>query len=107
MVFRAAGASRALVSARFNRFYEKSKAGDIVSNVAGLLDIATGSVESGLEFQAYALSDGVTAYDGLRQLPNGVALTFTPMWRISWCLPNMPGADAPLSIRGQHPFAAR
>ena len=68
VVFRAAGAFRALVSARLNRFYEKSKAGDIVANVAGLLDIATGSLESGLEFQAYAFSDGVTAYDGLRQL---------------------------------------
>ena len=68
VAFRAAGAARALVSARFNRFYEKSKAGDIVSNVAGLLDIPTGNVEPGLEFQAYALGDGVTTFDALRQL---------------------------------------
>lgn len=66
--FRAAGASRALVAARFNRLYEKSKAGDIVTNVAGLLDVPAGSVEPGLEFPAYALSDGVTLWDGLRQL---------------------------------------
>ncbi|MBW8873919.1 MAG: hypothetical protein JF614_03070 [Acidobacteria bacterium] len=68
VAFRAAGAARALVNARFNRFFEKSKAGDIVANVAGLLDVATGSVEPGLEFQAYAFSDGVTTWDGLRQL---------------------------------------
>jgi phage protein D len=68
VALRAASASRALVGTRLNRFYEKSKAGDIVSHVAGLLDVATGSVESGLEFQAYALSDGMTAYDGLRRL---------------------------------------
>jgi hypothetical protein len=68
VAFRAAGASRALVGARLNRLYEKSKAGDIVSNIAGLLDIATGSVEAGLEFQAYAFSDSVSAYDELRQL---------------------------------------
>src|SRR5262245_7698942 len=65
---RASGASRALVGARLNRVYEKSTAGDIVADVAGLLDIATGPMEAGLDFQAYAFSDGVTAYDGLRQL---------------------------------------
>src|SRR5436305_3169958 len=68
VAFRAAGAARALVNARLNRFFEKSTAGDIVSNLAGLLDVATGSVEPGLEFQAYAFSDGVTPRDGLRQL---------------------------------------
>ena len=68
VAFRAAGAFRALVRARLNRFFEKSTAGDMVSNVAGLLDMATGSVEAGLEFQAYAFSDDVSAYDGLRQL---------------------------------------
>ncbi|RPJ00849.1 MAG: hypothetical protein EHM39_04215 [Chloroflexi bacterium] len=64
----ASGAFHKLVGARFNRFYEKSKAGDIVSDIAGLLDISTGSVESGLEFPAYAFSGGLNAYDSLRQL---------------------------------------
>jgi hypothetical protein len=68
VAFRAAGAARALVNARCNRFFEKSKAGDIVADLAGLLDVATGNVEPGLEFQAYAFSDGVTPWDGLRQL---------------------------------------
>lgn len=65
---RAAGAHRALVSARLNRVYEKAKAGDIVTNVAGLLAVATERVEPGLEFHAYALSHGMTAYDALHQL---------------------------------------
>ncbi len=65
---RAAGAHRALVSARLNRLYEKSKAGDIVSNVAGLLNVAPGRIEPGLQFQAYALSDGMTAYEALHRL---------------------------------------
>ncbi len=64
----AVGAFHRLVGARFNRFYEKSKAGDIVSDIAGLLDISTGTVESGLEFPAYAFSGGLNAYDSLRQL---------------------------------------
>jgi phage protein D len=68
VALRAAGAFRALVGARLNRFFEKSKAGDMVSSMAGLLDMTTGSVEAGLEFQAYAFSDAVSAYDGLRQL---------------------------------------
>src|SRR5436305_10200297 len=68
VAFRAAGAARALVNARLNRFFEKSTAGDIVTDLAGLLDVVTGSVEPGLEFQAYAFSDGVTPWDGLRQL---------------------------------------
>ena len=68
MCLRASGCFRSLVSARFNRLFEKSKAGDIALDIAGLVQIATGSVESGMEFQAYALNDGVTAYEGLRQL---------------------------------------
>ncbi len=68
VAIRAASRFRGLVSARFNRYFEKPKAGDIVSDVAGLLDIGTGSVEPGLEFPTFALSDGVTAYDALRGL---------------------------------------
>jgi phage protein D len=68
VAIRAASAFRGLVSERFNRFFEKPKAGDIVSDVAGLVDVRTGDVEPGLEFPTYALSDGVTAYDALRTL---------------------------------------
>lgn len=64
----AAGSFHKLVTARLNLFFEKTKAGDIVSDVAGQLEIATGNVESGLEFPAYALSDSLTAYDSLRNL---------------------------------------
>lgn len=64
----AVGAFHKLLGARFNLFYEKSKAGDIASDVAGRLEMATGSVEAGLEFPAYALSDSLNTYDSLRRL---------------------------------------
>ena len=72
----AAGGFQKLVGARCNLFYEKSKAGDIVSDVAGSLSVATGNVESGLEFPAYALSDSLTAYDSLRQLARRCGFDF-------------------------------
>jgi hypothetical protein len=68
VIVHAAGGFQKLLGANFNLFYEKSKAGDMISDVASQLDMATGTVESGLEFPAYALSASHTAYDSLRQL---------------------------------------
>jgi prophage tail gpP-like protein len=76
VTIRAAGAFRGLISARFNSFFEKSKAGDIVSNVAGLLEVSTGNVESGLELPAFALSNGLNAYDALRGLAERCGFVF-------------------------------
>ena len=76
VTIRAAGAFRGLISARFNSFFEKSKAGDIVSNVAGLLEVSTGNVESGLELPAFALSNGLNAYDALRGLAERCGFDF-------------------------------
>ncbi|MBK8021888.1 MAG: hypothetical protein IPK19_10815 [Chloroflexi bacterium] len=64
----AASTFRRLLDARYNRIFERSKSGDIVSNVARQLEIATGTVESGLELAAYAMSSGLSAYDAVRVL---------------------------------------
>lgn len=62
------GSSRELLAAHFNLFYEESKAGDIVSDIASRLAISTGNVESGNNFPAYAIGDNQTAYDHLKYL---------------------------------------
>jgi hypothetical protein len=64
----AAGSFQWLLAARFNLFYEKPKAGDIVADVVGRLGLSAGKVENGLEFPAYALGENQTAYDHLRRL---------------------------------------
>jgi len=64
----AVGAFQKLLVARFNLLYEKSKAGDIVQDVIGRLDLTAGKVESGIEFPVYTLGDHRTAYDQLQQL---------------------------------------
>lgn len=68
VVVHAAGSFQPLVSARYNLVYEKPKAGDIVSDVAGRVKVGIGKVENGLEFAAYALGDNGTAYQHLWEL---------------------------------------
>ena len=68
LVVYAAGSFRKLLAARFNLLYEKSKAGDVVSDLAGRLDVSTGSVEDGPEYPFLALSGSETAYGGLQRL---------------------------------------
>ncbi len=61
-------AFRRLVKARFNLFFEKPKAGDIVSDVASELEVSKGSVDNGLEFASYALGNNKSVYDHLKVL---------------------------------------
>lgn len=68
VVVHAAGAWQRLVAARLNLTFEKPKAGDIVKDVAGRLKLATGTVEDGLDFAAYALGTNASAYAELRGL---------------------------------------
>lgn len=64
----AQSAFRRLAVARLNYYFEQSKAGDIVSNVCGELDVKKGDVSNGLEFAYYALGDHLTVYAHLGQL---------------------------------------
>ena len=70
------GSFQKLVAARFNLVYEKPAAGDIVSGVAGELGLATGKVEAGLKFAAYAVGQNRTAYAHLRALAEACGFDF-------------------------------
>jgi hypothetical protein len=64
----AAGAFQQLVAARLYRTYEKARAGDIVSDLAGSLSLSSSRIEAGLEFPTYALGANRTAYDEMLHL---------------------------------------
>ncbi|MGB8698818.1 MAG: hypothetical protein WCD18_05320 [Thermosynechococcaceae cyanobacterium] len=61
-------AFQALVQNRFNLLYEKSKAGDMVSDVVGRLGLSPGAIANGLEFPVYVLGDNQSVYDHLQTL---------------------------------------
>lgn len=65
-----------LLVASFNLFYEKAKAGDIVSDVIDRLKLSSGKVDSGLEFPAYALGDNRQTSDYLRFLAGQCGFDF-------------------------------
>jgi hypothetical protein len=48
-------ALQALTRIRASKFYEKQKAGDIVSDLASIAELSTGSVEAGIDYPAYAI----------------------------------------------------
>lgn len=60
--------SRELLTARFNLSFEDAKAGDIVSDITGRLDVTTASIEDGNDFHAFAIDDNHSAYDHLAYL---------------------------------------
>lgn len=62
----AAGSFQYLLASNFNLVYEKSKAGEIVSDLAGRTGVTTEAVDGGVEFPAYALGDERAAYEHLR-----------------------------------------
>lgn len=64
----AVGSVQRLLAARLNHFYEKPKAGDIVSDVLSRFGLSSGNVESGIDFPAYVLGENQPAYDHLRTL---------------------------------------
>jgi hypothetical protein len=51
----ASSALQTLALHRVNKTYEQQKAGDIVSDMAGIAELSTGNVESGLTYPFYAL----------------------------------------------------
>lgn len=53
----------ALVNSHMNKLYEKQKAGEIVSDLAGLVEVETGQVENGFQFPVYVLADAETLFD--------------------------------------------
>ena len=65
---RATSSFQKLLASNFNLLYEKSKAGDIVSDVAGRLKLSSGKVEKGIEFPVYVLGDSCSVYEHLRSL---------------------------------------
>ena len=68
LVVRAVGAARSLLLAQLNLFFEKTAAGDIVSDICGQLDVPTGKVDSGLDLSYYALGSNQSAADHVRYL---------------------------------------
>jgi len=64
----AASAFQTLIAARLYRTYEKTKAGDIISDIASSLGLSPGQIEAGLEFPAYALGTNQTVYDYMLRL---------------------------------------
>lgn len=68
VVIYATSAFQNLLTTRYNLYYDKPKASDIVSWVAGQLKITTGKVENGSKFIAYALGENQTAYQHLKNL---------------------------------------
>jgi phage protein D len=76
LVVHAAGSFQHLLTARFNLFFEKPKAGDIVSSISSQLGLSSGNVEDGLEFSAYAVGENHTTYDHLRNLARQCGFDF-------------------------------
>ena len=67
---------RRLAAGRVNLFFEKSKAGDLVSDVCSEFDVTTGSVNDGLDFPQIALPSNRSAYENLRQLARKCGFDF-------------------------------
>ncbi len=59
---------RKLVARRVNLYFDKPKAGDIVSSLCQQAGVLTGTVEGGVDFAFYAVGDQHSAYDHLAQL---------------------------------------
>ncbi len=64
----AAGSFRRLAAGRVNLLYEKSKAGDVVRDLAARFHLAAGTVDDGLELPTYALGAERSAWDELHRL---------------------------------------
>lgn len=67
---------RALTVARFNRLYETSTAGAIVSDLAAELGISLDQVDDGIQFPVYAIGDRQTVYSALQTLSNQCGVDF-------------------------------
>ena len=68
LVIRAVSEAVKLLPARLNLFFEKTAAGDILSDICGQLDVPTGKVESGLDLSYYALGSNQSAAEHARYL---------------------------------------
>lgn len=68
LVIRAVSAAQKLLGAKVNLFFEKTTAGDILSDVCGQLDVPTGTVESGLDLSYYALGSNQSTVEHARYL---------------------------------------
>ena len=68
VILHAVGSFQLLVNARFNRFYERSNATAIVLDVIESFDLSRGRIEFGLMLPSYALGEGESAYDHLKDL---------------------------------------
>lgn len=67
---------QSLLVARFNLLYEKSKAGEIVSDMLNRFNLTAATVDSGIEFPVYTLGDGATVYDSLKTLAQQCGFDF-------------------------------
>ena len=72
----AAGSFQHFLTARFNLLYEKSKAGEIVTDVIDRLGLTSAKVESGIEFPVYVLGENQTAYEQLYTLAQQCGFDF-------------------------------
>lgn len=63
VLIRANNTALRLVAARLDLFFEKTAAGDIISDVCGQLNVSVGKVEKGLDLSYYALGSNQSAAD--------------------------------------------
>lgn len=76
VTIRATSSFQKLLAASFNLLYEKSKAGDIVSDILTRLGLSSGKVENGIEFPVYMIGDNDSVYQHLRTLARQCGFDF-------------------------------
>lgn len=65
---RAESQLRNLLMARYNRYFDQPKAGDIVDSVCSEANISTNRVDAGLDFSYYAIGNQGSVYDQIKYL---------------------------------------
>lgn len=63
LVIRAQSTARHLTAARLDLFFEKTAAGDIISDLCGKLNISKGQIDSGIDLPYYALGSNQSAVE--------------------------------------------
>lgn len=89
---RAASTVRKLAGAHYNLYFDRPKAGDIVSALCSEADVDTAKVDPGVIFDFYAVGANISAFEHIRRLAlnNGFDLYADPEDKLVFALP-IPG----------------
>lgn len=110
---RAASAVRKLAGAKYNLYFDRPKAGDIVSALCKEADVDTAKVDPGIIFDFYAVGANLSAFEHIRRLAlnNGFDLYTDPDDKLVFTLP-IPGTPHDfqfginiLNLQLEHPQA--